>query len=280
MNMKISMMLLLTIMVALITPVLVCRPAWAQFPFETKNQTDLSIVGTSVALIGAGFWFEGADGSSNKSSLPKTEEVLPFDPRTLNILDRTATDNWSPGAARLSDVFMYSSAVAPVSLTLSDLGSKQPLTLTAMHLETLMLNGGVTYLMKNLFRRSRPFVHNPDHRIPDSLRQSHTATRSFPSGHTSTSFSSMVFLASVFSSLYPDSDARAYVWGGCLAVASTTGYLRYRAGFHYPTDILAGAALGAFVGWLVPELHEIDKQDVGSASSSTPPMTVGFSIAF
>lgn len=248
------------------------RPAQAQFPYETTSQTDLGIVGTSATIFALGYWVESAADNSGK--------IQPSDPATINAFDRSATNNWSPGAAKLSDIFMYSSAVAPLSLTLSDAGSKQPLTITAMHLETLLLNGGVTYLMKNMFRRSRPFLYNEDPRISGSVRQSHTAHRSFPSGHTSTSFSSMVFLASVFSSLYPDSDARPYVWGGCLAVAGTTGYLRYRAGWHYPSDILAGAALGAFVGWLVPQLHEIDEQGTNPAQTKSLPMTVGFSIAF
>ena len=41
-------------------------------------------------------------------------------------------------------------AVAPLSLTFTGTGSKEPLTITAMHLETLLLNGGATYLLKNI----------------------------------------------------------------------------------------------------------------------------------
>ncbi len=34
-----------------------------------------------------------------------------------------------------------------------------------------------------------------------------------------------------------------------------TGYLRIRAGKHYPSDVLAGYALGALIGYAVPALH-------------------------
>jgi membrane-associated phospholipid phosphatase len=92
----------------------------------------------------------------------------------------------------------------------------------------------------------------------------------------------MVFLASVFERLYPDSHARGWVWGGCLTAAATTGYLRYAAGRHYPTDILVGAAMGAFVGYLVPTLHEIETEGPGGASGgkSGQTVTLGFTLGF
>jgi len=255
-------------------------PIQAQYPYENTNSSDLGILGTGVAVFSAGYWLESSAGNAQATTGTTTDLNQAYDSATINFFDRSATNNWSPASADLSDVFMYSSAVAPLSLTLSDMGSRQPLTLTAMHLETLLLNGGVTYLMKNMFRRPRPFLYHQDHGISSRLRSSHTARLSFPSGHTSTSFSSLVFLAKVFSTLYPDSDARPYVWGGCLAVAGTTGYLRYRAGFHYPTDIIAGAVLGSFVGWLVPTLHEVQARNAMSSKSITPPVALGFSIAF
>jgi membrane-associated phospholipid phosphatase len=68
----------------------------------------------------------------------------------------------------------------------------------------------------------------------------------------------MVFFAGSFARLNPDSGARGWVWGGCLTAAAATGVLRWVAGRHFPTDILAGAAVGATAGWLVPRLHEAD----------------------
>jgi membrane-associated phospholipid phosphatase len=41
----------------------------------------------------------------------------------------------------------------------------------------------------------------------------------------------------------------------CGAVAAGVGVLRVVAGKHYPTDVLAGAAAGALIGWAVPALH-------------------------
>ncbi len=253
-------------------------PAAAQsdFPYENSAEADLTVVGSSALLFGLGYWVNSESPNNRPFIL---EEVGALDRSSINSFDQWATYRYSPEAAKISDILMYSSAVAPVSLSLTSMGSKEPLTMTAMHLETLLLNGGVTYLMKNLFRRTRPFVYNDDPRIPNSLRLSHTARRSFPSGHTSTAFASMVFLATVYGKMYPDSEARNWVWAGCLTTAGLTGYLRYAAGYHYPSDILAGAALGAFTGWLVPQLHEID-QDGPHEQAAKGSMVMGLSVRF
>ncbi len=248
------------------------------FPYKLSSANDLSVLGSAGALFGLGFWADADDLASGNRPLI-LEEIQALSPLMVNEFDRSATTRWSSKAARLSDILMYSSAVAPLSLSLGGEGSREPLTITAMHLETLLLNGGATYLLKNLFRRTRPFVYNTDSRIPDSLRMSRTARRSFPSGHTSTAFASMVFLATVYGKLNPDSSSRNWVWAGCLTTAGLTGYLRYAAGYHFPTDILAGAALGAFAGWLIPNLHEIEEERPGGSLAKRQ-MLVGVRVSF
>ncbi len=250
--------------------------ALAEFPYQTSSGNELPILGSSALLFGLGAWADVSEPGKQPLSL---EKITTLDPKMINTLDRAATTNWSPSAAHLSDILMYSAAVAPLSMSLTDVGSKEPLIITTMHFETLLLNGGATYLFKSLFRRTRPFVYNPDQRIPEGLKMSRTARRSFPSGHTSTTFASMVFLATVYGQMYPDSESRKWVWAGCLTTAGVTGYLRYAAGYHYPTDILAGAALGAFTGWLVPQLHEINR-DGPEGTISKGNMVLGFTIGF
>ena len=46
------------------------------------------------------------------------------------------------------------------------------------------------------------------------------------------------------------------VWPVSLATASATCLLRYAGHQHYPTDLLAGALTGSFVGWFVPFMHK------------------------
>ena len=246
------------------------------FPYELEGGTEAAVLGSTAILFGLGFW-------ADQGYAPLTqEEIAALDPETINWFDRSATRRYSPGAAKASDIMLYATMVAPLSLALTDRGSLQPNTLGLMYLETYALQGGLTYLAKNLFSRTRPYVYNDNPDIPLALKMEKTSRRSFYSGHTSSAFASMVFLASVFERLYPDSSARGWVWGGCMTAAATTGYLRYAAGRHYPTDILVGAAMGAFVGYLVPSLHELEGDDPGgpAGGKSRQSMTLGITLGF
>jgi membrane-associated phospholipid phosphatase len=91
-----------------------------------------------------------------------------------------------------------------------------------------------------------------------------------PSGHSASSFAAAVHFSMVHQELHGGS---AWAWGGSLAVASATAFLRVAAGKHHPTDVVAGAALGAFVGWLVPTLHEADEN--GAPPTEAPLITFG-----
>jgi membrane-associated phospholipid phosphatase len=250
--------------------------AHADFPYELEGGKEATILGGTAVLFGLGLW-------ADQGYEPLTpEEIAALDPGSINAFDRGATGRWSPGAAKASDIMLYTTMAAPLSLVLTDQGSRDPLTLGTIYLETMLLQGGLTFLAKNLVSRTRPYVYNDNPDIPVSLKLAKTSRRSFYSGHTSSAFAAMVFLASVFERLYPDSNARSWVWGGCLTAAATTGYLRYAAGRHYPTDILVGAAMGAFVGYVVPSWHEIDPAPSGGSTGGRKRTTVtmGFSFGF
>lgn len=91
----------------------------------------------------------------------------------------------------------------------------------------------VTYGMKYLFDRRRPYEKYPNKIHPFSLEDS----PSFPSGHTSTAFA----LATSLSIRYP----KWYVIAPSALWACSVGVSRMNEGVHYPTDVLAGAAIGA-----------------------------------
>ena len=133
-----------------------------------------------------------------------------------------------------------------------------------MYGEALLFQSGLTFMLKSLVTRTRPFVYNDDPTIRPERKQIIYARRSFPSAHASTAFTSAVFLGSVYSRLNPNSSAQPWIWAGGLAGASITGISRILAGQHFPTDVLAGAAIGALTGWVVPALH---RQDVDGEPS-------------
>jgi membrane-associated phospholipid phosphatase len=106
------------------------------------------------------------------------------------------------------------------------------------------LSEGITEIMKYTIKRDRPFITYPDIR-----KKSAAGSPSFPSGHTSGAFA----LATSMSLTYPKwyVIAVSYTWAG------TVAYSRMDLGVHYPSDILAGAIIGAGSAWLT---HVVNKK--------------------
>ncbi|WP_316788712.1 phosphatase PAP2 family protein [Pedobacter frigoris] len=93
------------------------------------------------------------------------------------------------------------------------------------------VNTLVTMLVKKIVKRPRPFLANV--KINAVYHPTHY---SFPSGHTSTSFTTATALSQAYPKWYVI--APAYLWAGSVS------YSRLYLGVHYPTDVAAGAILG------------------------------------
>lgn len=93
------------------------------------------------------------------------------------------------------------------------------------------VNALVTMLIKKVVKRPRPFLANV--RIRAVYQPSHY---SFPSGHTSTSFTTATALSQAYPKWYVI--VPSYLWAGSVS------FSRLYLGVHYPTDVAAGALLG------------------------------------
>jgi membrane-associated phospholipid phosphatase len=94
------------------------------------------------------------------------------------------------------------------------------------------LSTGITFLLKHIVKRPRPFVQNIN--VVPVYRAGST---SFPSGHTSSTIATATALSIAYPKWYVI--APAFLWAGA------TGYSRMYLGVHYPTDVAAGALIGA-----------------------------------
>lgn len=99
----------------------------------------------------------------------------------------------------------------------------------------------VSYGLKYLVDRARPYDTYPDRVHPYSYEDS----PSFPSSHTSTAFA----LATSLCVKYP----KWYVIAPSALWACSVGVSRMNEGVHYPSDVLAGAAIG--VGCAVANVY-------------------------
>jgi membrane-associated phospholipid phosphatase len=111
-------------------------------------------------------------------------------------------------------------------------------------LAAVAINSCVTELLKYSINRDRPFKT-----YPDITKKSAGGSPSFPSGHTSAAFA----LATSMSLSYP----KWYIIVPSYAWAGSVGYSRMYLGVHYPSDVLAGATIGAGCAWLT---HYINKK--------------------
>ncbi len=98
--------------------------------------------------------------------------------------------------------------------------------------EALCVNAFTTTALKLAFKRDRPFVT-----YPFLDKQADAGSYSFPSGHTSSAFAFATSISLAFPKWYVI--APSYVY------ACAAGYSRMHLGVHFPSDVLAGAIVGA-----------------------------------
>jgi membrane-associated phospholipid phosphatase len=169
-------------------------------------------------------------------------------------LDRSATDRWNPQVAKSSDGLLYASFTLPALMMIHPKARKDFLAVGFIYAEVAMLTVGVTELAKNLVLRPRPYVYNED--LSMNLKTDADSRQSFFSGHASLTAALCFTTAKVFSDYSDNPTHEALVWTGAVILPAVTSYLRYEAGKHFPSDIIAGYFVGATIGYLVPWLHK------------------------
>jgi undecaprenyl-diphosphatase len=104
---------------------------------------------------------------------------------------------------------------------------------------TLAINTAITQGLKYGINRTRPYISYPNLIHTDVIEND----PSFPSGHTSTAFATAANLSIQFNNKWYVA-VPAYAW------ATSVGYSRLYLGKHYPSDVLAGAAIGIGAAYL------------------------------
>jgi membrane-associated phospholipid phosphatase len=218
------------------------------FTLSPRREAVFLAAGSAVSL--GGLLLLGRVEPPDRASLDRNDV-----PR----FDRCAIDYHSNAASFASDIIRDAAIGLPVVLSagihLAEGGAGKPgfFQDMTMYLESALLSGGLTLLAKGVTERPRPYAYNPD--TPDRKVAQKTSARSFWSGHSATAFNGAVFAGYVFQQRRPDSEYVIPVWVFGLASATAASVLRVRAGDHFPTDVLTGAAVGSFTGWLIPRLH-------------------------
>jgi membrane-associated phospholipid phosphatase len=120
-----------------------------------------------------------------------------------------------------------------------------------------VVNVAITNALKFSVNRDRPFET-----FPDIINKSAPHGASFPSGHTSNAFAT----ATSVSLAYPE----WYIIVPSFAYATTVGYSRMHLGVHYPSDVLAGALIGAGSAYLTFKVNKILLRKRGPGPCNCP----------
>ena len=218
------------------------------YPYEFNWKKDAIVSGIGLGLTGSAAYFYFSRQGLTRSDLRELNihDVNPF--------DRGAADQWSPTANNFSHGFMIGAMAMPFAMFAFPEAQDNWLGLGLMYIEVGLYSVGATELTKGLSKRIRPFAYNPE--APMETRLSKDAQASFYSGHTSMAASFSFLTAKVFHDLSDNNTAKALVWTAAALVPAATGYLRYHAGKHFPTDIITGYVVGGAIGYLVPFLHK------------------------
>lgn len=218
------------------------------FPYELKAGKDLVISGVGLAgFVAGGILYMDRRGMT-------IEHLKGLSSTNINKFDRAAVNYYSTGMAGMSDITVTTLGAFSGGYLLADRHIRSKwFTAGIMYGQTLLYTGALGMLAKGLVVRERPYTYNSLATTETKLEPD--ATRSFFSSHTAFAFASMSFLSRIVYDCYPEAKWRWWVWAGGLASGLAVGYMRYRAGKHFPTDIIAGAVVGISTGWTIPLFH-------------------------
>ena len=156
----------------------------------------------------------------------------------------------SPSDAQWKDLSGTVSILAvstPAAIVLTGLATKnKDLTIKGIEIAgAIAISEGISAGLKYSIKRQRPFDAYPDL----IYAHSNPTDPSFPSGHTSVAFATATSLSMAF--------PKWYVIAPSFGYATAVGYSRLRLGVHYPSDVLAGAVIGAGSSILAFKLQKL-----------------------
>jgi len=174
------------------------------------------------------FFFFSVQGLYAQSAIDR------FDIKILEDLAAKRTMQQTKVMRVISDANNYVNAAIPAGLFVAGVidqnkSMRQNAAYIASSTATTAL---LNFALKKIFKRPRPFqVHIGFTAVYEPT------SYSFPSGHTSASFSTATALSHAYPKWYVI--APSFIWAG------TVGYSRMYLGVHNPSDVAAGAILGA-----------------------------------
>lgn len=225
--------------------------AMAQVPYRISLRTDAPVYGASLAMMGANAYLGSRLPAFTESELNAlTQPNLPA-------WEAIALNRWDEGAAKRSDVVLFAAfgtaGMVLLAQTPKNMLVRDGMVLGSLWFQTNLSTLLLTDLVKSSLRRNRPFIYNSQAPLIDRMESD--ARKSFFSGHSSMTACNTFLAAKVWSDMHPNSKLKPWVWTAAAAVPAYVALQRVQAGKHYPSDVIVGLAVGAAMGYLIPQIH-------------------------
>lgn len=208
------------------------RPPRRPVPWPSVAQVALIFAAAALAVIAVMSEFDAWSlANVRRLPIPLVEALNRF-----TDLGKGGFFLWPLGLALLALAMLDTPRMQPMArLVLAAWAVRLGFVFTAIAVPSLF-----TTIIKRLIGRARPFVGGSDTYLYAPLGWQ-VEYASFPSGHTTTAFAALVAIGSIVP------QARALMWIYAVLIAVS----RVALTSHHPSDVVAGAVVGAGGAWLV-----------------------------
>lgn len=232
-------------------------------PFAFNWIADAAFVTAGASTTAVSFYLD------HKNNFPEWDGNL-GDLSKVNAFDRWAARPFNKtlhvtGTILTGAELLLTPALIAGEAFFGSLPKQEILPAATMFIEAFMLSYGTKEILKRSALRYRPYMYfdgYPEDKVAEGDFQ-----YSWPSGHTTNAFLGATFTCCMMNYYFADSSWRLPVNICAFSVAVATGALRVLSGNHFITDVLTGAALGSFCGFIVPFVHRKLAQSVESKSN-------------
>ncbi len=215
--------------------------------YQLKTGMDLGIALGSSGVFTSTYLLQ-----KKVQPLPQAS-ILQLNRNSINAFDRIATYQWNPTIAKVSDGVAVGAILMQSYFYFNKSTRTDAFKIGVVSFESFMLSQSIANALK-LTKRNRPFLYNPD--VPLAYKYKGDARMSFFSAHTTT-VSSMCFSFAFTHQYYmPNSKYNKGIWISAFTLPAVQGFLRVKAGKHYPTDVITGYLVGLGSAYLMHQLHK------------------------